>query len=64
MLRINADGSIPADNPSSFPRISGSPVGANRAIWAVGLRNPYTFAFQRHSGAMMINDVGAQTSRR
>ena len=61
MLRINADGSIPADNPSSFPRISGSPVGANRAIWAVGLRNPYTFAFQRHSGAMMINDVGAQT---
>jgi hypothetical protein len=61
MLRINADGSVPADNPSSFPRISGSPVGANRAIWAVGLRNPYTFAFRRHSGAMMINDVGAQT---
>jgi glucose/arabinose dehydrogenase len=61
MLRINADGSIPADNPSSFPRISGSPVGANRAIWAVGLRNPFTFAIQRHSGAMIINDVGAQT---
>ena len=40
MLRINADGSIPADNP--FYNSAG---GQNRAIWALGLRNPFTFAF-------------------
>ena len=53
MLRINADGSIPADNP--FFTTS---TGANRAIWALGLRNPFTFAFQPLSGALFINDVG------
>src|SRR6184192_1973896 len=46
LLRINADGTIPPDNPTSFPGIAGSPSGVNRAIWAVGLRNPFTFAFQ------------------
>jgi glucose/arabinose dehydrogenase len=61
ILRINPDGTIPTDNPTTFPGIAGSPAGANRAIWAVGLRNPYTFAFQPHSGTMFINDVGAQT---
>ncbi len=45
ILRINSDGSIPADNPSTFPGIAGSPTGLNRAIWAVGLRNPFTFGF-------------------
>jgi glucose/arabinose dehydrogenase len=58
LLRINADGTIPADNPSTFPGIAGSPAGANRAIWAVGLRNPYTFAFQPGTGRLFINDVG------
>ena len=58
MLRINADGSVPTDNPASFPRISGTTSGANRAIWAVGLRNPFTFSFQPHGGKMFINDVG------
>src|SRR5262249_13836320 len=32
----------------------------NKAIWALGLRNPFTFAFSR-SGAMQINDVGELT---
>jgi len=59
LLRINADGSIPLDNPTTFPGIAGSPAGANRAIWSVGLRNPYTFAFQPGTGRMFINDVGA-----
>src|SRR5262249_44127316 len=27
-------------------------------IWALGLRNPFTFAFQRWNGEMFINDVG------
>ena len=61
LLRINADGTIPSDNPTTFPGIAGSPTGANRAIWAVGLRNPYTFAFQPGTGRMFINDVGQNT---
>ena len=61
ILRLNPDGSIPANNPAVFPGIAGRTQGVTRAIWAVGLRNPYTFAFQRHSGTMFINDVGAQT---
>ena len=61
MLRINSDGSIPADNPTTFPGIAGSPTGNNRAIWAVGLRNPFTFNFQPGTGRMHINDVGQNT---
>ena len=61
LLRINSDGTIPSDNPTSFPGITGSPSGANRAIWALGLRNPYTFAFQPGTGRMFINDVGQST---
>src|SRR5262249_39196188 len=38
--------------------ISGTTTGLNRAIWAVGLRNPFTFAFQPGTGRMFINDVG------
>lgn len=53
MLRINSDGTIPSDNP--FYNMA---TGANRAIWALGLRNPYTFAFQPGSARMFINDVG------
>ena len=41
-----------------FPDIAGSPTGNNRAIWAVGLRNPFTFSFQPGTGRMHINDVG------
>ena len=61
MLRINSDGTIPADNPTSFPGIAGSPTGVNRAIWAVGLRNPFTFGFQAGTGRLFINDVGQNT---
>lgn len=61
ILRINSDGSIPPDNPTSFPNIAGSPSGVNRAIWAVGLRNPFTFAFEPGTGRMHINDVGQGT---
>jgi len=52
LLRINADGSIPGDNP--FPALAGN----LRAIWALGLRNPFTFAFQPGTGRLFINDVG------
>jgi glucose/arabinose dehydrogenase len=56
MLRINRDGTTPADNP-----FVGSTTGPNQAIWALGLRNPFTFAFQSGTGRMFINDVGAAT---
>ncbi|MCZ2146932.1 MAG: PQQ-dependent sugar dehydrogenase [Bryobacterales bacterium] len=55
VLRLNADGSIPADNP--FYNAVGV-TGNNRAIWALGLRNPFNFAFQPGTGRMYINDVG------
>lgn len=61
ILRINADGSIPADNPASIAGISGTTSGANRAIWAAGVRNPFTFTFQPGTGVMFINDVGQNT---
>lgn len=53
ILRYNPDGTIPADNP-----FAASTSGPYRAIWAMGLRNPYTFAFQPGTGRMHINDVG------
>lgn len=53
ILRIRADGSIPDDNP-----LAGRTTGKYRAIWALGLRNPYTFAISRARGIMLINDVG------
>jgi len=53
LLRINANGSIPTDNP-----FYSQTTGVNRAIWAWGLRNPFTFAFDTASGRMQVNDVG------
>jgi len=56
MLRLNPDGSIPTDNP-----FYNEASGKYRAIWAIGLRNPFTFAFQPGTGLMYINDVGQNT---
>src|ERR671920_407987 len=56
MLRINKDGTIPPYNPF-YKRAA----GRNRAIWALGLRNPFSFAVQPHTGKMFINDVGELT---
>ena len=53
LLRINADGSIPADNP-----FLSQTTGINQAIWARGLRNPFTFAIDRTNGRIHVNDVG------
>ncbi|HEU5135419.1 MAG TPA: PQQ-dependent sugar dehydrogenase [Steroidobacteraceae bacterium] len=56
MLRINADGSIPSDNP-----FFSQTTGLNQAIWARGLRNPFTFAVDPTNGRIHINDVGEVT---
>lgn len=53
VLRINSDGTIPSDNP-----FFNTATGVNRSIWALGLRNPFTFAFQPGTNRMFINDVG------
>ena len=50
MLRINKDGSVPVSNPF-YP----SP------IWALGLRNPFSMAFNFATGQFFINDVGLNT---
>ena len=56
MLRIDVDGnppySIPADNP-----FINDPV-AREEIWALGLRNPWRFSFDRQTGDLFIADVG------
>jgi glucose/arabinose dehydrogenase len=54
MLRLNSDGTNPTDNPY----YDGSATDWQGAIWARGLRNPFTFAFQPGTGKMFINDVG------
>ena len=56
MLRISSSGAIPTDNP-----FFDTAAGNNRAIWALGLRNPFTFSFQPGVGRMFINDVGEGT---
>ena len=56
MLRITSTGSIPTDNP-----FFNQTTGDNRAIWALGLRNPFTFSFQAVTSRMFINDVGENT---
>lgn len=52
ILRLNPDGTVPADNP--FVGVA----GARGEIWALGLRNPWRFSFDRASGALWAGDVG------
>jgi putative heme-binding domain-containing protein len=56
ILRINPDGSIPDDNP-----FVNQTTGKYRAIWALGCRNPFTFAVQPGTGRVWANDVGGRS---
>jgi glucose/arabinose dehydrogenase len=56
ILRYNDDLTIPSDNP-----LVSMTTGAFQAIWAYGLRNPFTFAFQPGTGRLFVNDVGENT---
>jgi glucose/arabinose dehydrogenase len=47
---------IPSNNP-----FVGTATGINQLIYALGLRNPYTFAVQPGTGRILINDVGENT---
>ena len=53
LLRIGADGRIPADNP-----FYATATGRHRAIWARGLRNAFAFDVEPGTGRIFINDVG------
>lgn len=53
MFRINKDGTIPTDNPFYH-----STTGNYRAIYALGLRNPYSAAAHPLTGEIFIFDVG------
>lgn len=56
LLRFNDDGSIPGDNPFCT-----TPGLQRCAVWALGLRNPFTFAVQPGTDTLYINDVGQGT---
>jgi glucose/arabinose dehydrogenase len=55
----NPESTFPTDNP--FYQTTS---GKNRAIYILGLRNPFTFNFQPGTGRMFINDVGEATCER
>lgn len=53
ILRINVDA---ADAAYSIP--DGNAPGALPEVWALGLRNPWRFSFDRATGDLLIGDVG------
>jgi len=55
ILRINVDRAEPYVVPDGNPYAKG---GGRGEVWAIGLRNPWRFAFDRVSGLLYIADVG------
>ncbi|MEX0901889.1 MAG: PQQ-dependent sugar dehydrogenase [Pseudohongiellaceae bacterium] len=56
ILRIDVDTGSPYGIPSDNPFIGDSL--AHHEIWALGLRNPFRFSFDRMTGDLFIADVG------
>jgi len=56
MLRLDVHGAQPYAIPADNPYASGE--GGRQEIWAVGLRNPWRYAFDRETGDLYIADVG------
>jgi glucose/arabinose dehydrogenase len=54
ILRINKDGTFPADNP-----FYATAEGKYKAIFAIGLRNPFAMAIQPGTGRIFTTDVGS-----
>jgi len=58
LLRINVDRGDPYVIPAANPYAKG---GGRGEIWAIGLRNPWRFAFDPVSGLLYIADVGGNS---
>ncbi len=56
MLRIDVNSGSPYGIPPTNP-YAGATAGADE-IWAIGLRNPWKFSFNRLNGDLWIADVG------
>jgi glucose/arabinose dehydrogenase len=56
ILRIDVDGMSPYAIPLSNP--FAARTDARREIWALGVRNPWRFSFDRGTGDLWIADVG------
>ncbi len=56
MLRIDVDSGSPYAVPANNPFVN-DPTTLNE-IWALGLRNPWRFSFDRTTGDLWIGDVG------
>ncbi|HQW68303.1 MAG TPA: PQQ-dependent sugar dehydrogenase [Flavobacterium sp.] len=55
ILRIDVDSATPYGIPSTNPLIGQT---GKEEIWALGLRNPWKFSFNRLNGDMWLADVG------
>ncbi|MBC7607727.1 MAG: PQQ-dependent sugar dehydrogenase [Burkholderiales bacterium] len=55
MLRIDVDSASPYGIPPTNPYLG---VAGNDEIWAIGLRNPWKFSFNRLTNDLWIADVG------
>ena len=60
MLRIDVDRGDPYGIPAGNPFVG--QTGRRGEIWAVGLRNPWRFAFDPPSGTLYVADVGQSTN--
>jgi glucose/arabinose dehydrogenase/peptidoglycan/xylan/chitin deacetylase (PgdA/CDA1 family) len=54
LLRINTDGTAPADNPF----YNGNPNANRSKVYALGLRNAFRFNFNETTGRLYLGDVG------
>lgn len=59
MLRLDVDSGVPYAVPPDNPFVGNQAV--RDEIWAIGLRNPWRFSFDRQTGALYIADVGQNT---